>query len=86
VSVPAAQSRPELKATVQPFKSFESIEELHTCLAHRIAGPPELFRMLNRELDSVNRDAGLICHFKFNRGGSRLDVGFDCLNDLAHDF
>jgi hypothetical protein len=77
---------PSLKATVERFETFERVKQFQTYFAHRLAGPGKLFRVLDCEPDSVNRDASLIGHLKFNRGWPRLDVGFDGLNDLAHDF
>jgi hypothetical protein len=65
--VPVDHSRPYLKAAVERFKAFERVEQLHAYLAHRFAGPSELFSVPDCELDSVNRDAGLIGHLKFDR-------------------
>jgi hypothetical protein len=65
--VPAGHSGPHLKAAVQCFKAFECVEQLQSCLTHGVAGHSELFGVPNCELDSVNRDAGLIGHLKFNR-------------------
>jgi hypothetical protein len=52
---------------VQRFKSFEGVQQLQTSLANRIAGSGELFRVLDRESDPINRDASLIRHLEFSR-------------------
>ena len=49
------------------FKAFECVKQLEASLAHRVAGHSELFRVLDCELDSVNRNAGLVGHLKFHR-------------------
>jgi hypothetical protein len=63
----AGHTGPYLKAAVQCFKAFECVKQLQASLAHRVAGHSELFRMLDCELDSVNRNAGLVGHLKFHR-------------------
>jgi hypothetical protein len=65
---------------------LEGVKQLHSGLPHGIARFTKLIGVLDGEFDSINRDASLIGHFKFDRRWPRLDIGFDGLNDLAHDF
>ena len=55
------------RGRVERFKTFERVKQFQTYFAHRLAGPGKLFRVLDCEPDSVNRDACLIGHLKFNR-------------------
>ena len=71
---------------VQPSKALECVEQLPSSLSRHVGGSTDLFRMLDCESDSVNRDPGLIGHFKFHRRGRRLDVGFNRLDHLMHEF
>jgi hypothetical protein len=56
-----------LKAAVERFKAFECVEQLQARFAHHVARPGELFGVPDGELDSVNRDPGLVSHLKFSR-------------------
>jgi hypothetical protein len=60
-------SRPRLEATVKGFETLEGIEQLHSRLAHGITRFGKLFGVSDGEFDSINGDASLICHLKFNR-------------------
>jgi hypothetical protein len=85
VLVRRGTSRPSLKPAIKWFKALEGVKQLGSRLTQRIAGFNKLFGVPDGEFDPINRDASLIGHLKFDRWGSRLDVGFDSLNDLAHD-
>jgi len=50
-----------LKAPVQGFEALQGIQQLEGSLAHMDAGFGKLLRVLNRELDSINRDPSLVC-------------------------
>jgi hypothetical protein len=56
-----------LKAPVQGFEALQGIQQLEGSLAHMDAGFGKLLRVLNRELDSINRDPSLVCHLEFHR-------------------
>jgi hypothetical protein len=75
-----------LKATVKSFKALERVEQLHSGLPHGIARFTKLIGVPDGEFDPVNGYASLIRHLKFDRRRPRLDIGFDGLNDLPHDF
>jgi hypothetical protein len=42
--------------------------------------------MLDREFDSINRDAGLVGHLKLNRGGPLSHFGLDDPDNSMHGF
>jgi len=62
-------SRPSLKAAIKGFKTLEGVKQLESGLTQRIAGFNKLFGVSDGEFDSINRDASLISHLKFNRWG-----------------
>jgi hypothetical protein len=59
--------RPNLKPAVKGFKTLEGVKQLHSGLAHRIAGFRKLFGVSYGESDPINRDSNLVCHLKFER-------------------
>jgi len=67
VLIRSGHAGPSPKAPVERVKTFERVKQFQTYLAHLFAGPGKLFRVLDCEPDSVNRDSGLIGHPKFNR-------------------
>jgi hypothetical protein len=56
-----------LKAPIQGFEPLQSIQQLQAGLSHVNAGLRKPFRVLDREFDSINRNAGLIGHLKLKR-------------------
>jgi hypothetical protein len=67
VLVRRCYSRPGLKPAVQGFKTLEGVKQLHSPFPHRIAGFGKLFGVSEGEFYSINRDASLVCHLKFDR-------------------
>jgi len=57
----------ELETCGPGFKTLEGVKQLHSRLAHRIAGFSKLFGVSDRESDPINRDSNLVCHLKFER-------------------
>jgi hypothetical protein len=75
-----------LKSAVNHFKSFESVQQLKTGLAHLIRARSKLLHMLDDESDAVNGNTRLIRHLELYRRRSRFHFGFDRLKDIVHDF
>jgi len=46
---------------------LEGVKQLHSGLSHGVARFTKLIGVLDGEFDSINRDASLIGHFKFDR-------------------
>src|SRR5579884_2473042 len=63
----ATDSRTLLESALDGFESFQSIKQLQSGFAERIGFRTELFRVLDREPDSIDSYAGLVCHLEFNR-------------------
>jgi hypothetical protein len=59
---------------------------LNSRLSHRTTGFAELIGVPDGEFDSINSDASLVGHLKFDRRGLRRRVGLDGLNNLTHYF
>jgi hypothetical protein len=58
-----------LKPAINGFKSLKRIQELETCLAHRLRLCSELLGMLDGESDAVHGNTRLICHLEFRGRG-----------------
>jgi hypothetical protein len=82
----ASDSRSDLKAPIQGFETLQGVQQLQPGLARINAWLGKLLCVPDRELDSINGDAGLIGHLKFNRRGPRPHFGLDGVNNLTHDF
>jgi hypothetical protein len=66
VLVGRIDSGPSLKATVKGFKTIEGVKQLHPGLPYGVAWFAKLFGVPDGEFDSINGDASLICHLKFD--------------------
>jgi len=74
-----------LKTAFHALKAFQGFEQLQAAFSHLLGRLRELVGVLDRESDSVHRDAGLVSHLKFHGRRARVGLGFDHLNDLVHD-
>ena len=53
-----------LELAIRVLKSFEGVEQLQSRLADLLGMAPKLLRVLDCELDSINRHSSLIGHFE----------------------